>query len=38
MKIEHLTCLWMFVYAMIFEFPEMAKNVILDFSGPTCAS
>ena len=25
MKIERLTCIWMFVYAMIFELPEMAK-------------
>ena len=28
----------MFVSAMIFELPEMAKNEILDFSGPTCVS
>ena len=31
MKIECLTCIWLFVYAMIFEPPEMAKNKILDF-------
>ena len=34
MKIERVTCIWMFVYAMIFELPEMAKDDILDFSGP----
>ena len=28
----------MFVYAMNFELPEMAKNKVLDFSGPTCLS
>ena len=28
----------MFVYAIIFELPEMAKNEILDFSGPTSVS
>ena len=28
----------MFVYAMNFELPEMAKNENLDFSGPTCLS
>ena len=38
MKIERVTCIWMFVYVMIFELPEMAKNKILDFSGPTCVS
>ena len=38
MKIEHVTCIWMFVYAMIFELPEMAKSEILDFSGPTCVN
>ena len=28
MKIERVTCIWMFVYAMIFDFelPEMAKK------------
>ena len=35
MKIERVTCICMFVYAMNFEPPEMAKNKILDFSGPT---
>ena len=38
MKIEHVTCIWMFVYAMIFELPEMAKTEILHFSGPTFVS
>ena len=38
MKIEWVACIWMFVYAMIFKLPEMAKNEILDFSGPTCLS
>ena len=38
MKIEPVTCISMFVYAMIFELPEMAKNEILNFSGPTCVS
>ena len=28
----------MFVYAMIFELPEMAKSEILDFEGPTCVN
>ena len=28
----------MFVYAMIFELPEMAKTEILNFSVPTCVS
>ena len=37
MKIERVTYIWMFVYAMIFELPEM-KNETLDFSGPTCVS
>ena len=32
MKIERVTHIW------IFEQPEMAKNKILDFSGPTCVS
>ena len=26
MKIERMTCIWMFVYAMIFDLPEMAKK------------
>ena len=26
MKIERVTCIRVFVYAMIFELPEMAKN------------
>ena len=26
MKIEPVTCIWMFVYAMNFELPEMAKK------------
>ena len=26
MKIEHVTCIWMFVYALNFELPEMAKK------------
>ena len=25
MKIERVTCIWMFVYTIIFELPEMAK-------------
>ena len=36
MKIECMTCIKM--YAMIFELPEMAKNEIWDFSGPTSVS
>ena len=27
MKIEPVTCIWMFVYAMNFELPEMDKKV-----------
>ena len=38
MKIELVACIWMFVYAMIFELPEIAKNRIWDFSGQTCVS
>ena len=38
MKIENVTCIWMFVYGMIFKLPEMAKNEVLGFSGPTCVS
>ena len=33
-----VSCIWMFLYAIIFELPEMAKIEILDFSGPTCVS
>ena len=34
MKIERVTCIyWKFVYAMIFELQDVAKNEILDFSG-----
>ena len=38
MKIERVTCICMFVYAMNFALPEMAKSEVLDFSGPTCLS
>ena len=38
MKIEPITCILMYVYAMNFELPEMAKSEVLDFSGPTCQS
>ena len=34
MKIEPVTYIWMFVYAMNFELPEMSKKWTLDFSGP----
>ena len=34
MKIEHVTCIWMFVYAMIFELPEMAKKWSFGFFRP----
>ena len=33
-----MRCIWMFVYVMNSELPEMAKNEILDFSGPTFVS
>ena len=33
MKIEPVTYIWMFVYAMNFELPEMSKKWTLDFSG-----
>ena len=33
MKIEHMTCIWMFLYAMNFWAAKMAKNEVLDFSG-----
>ena len=34
MKIEHVTCIWMFVYEMIFEFPEMAQKWSFGFFRP----
>ena len=34
MKIEPVTYIWMFVYAINFEQPEMSKKWTLDFSGP----
>ena len=37
MKIERVTCIWMFAYAMIFELPEMAKNEVWTFQAhPVC--
>ena len=38
MKLEPVTCISMFGYAMNFALPEMAKSEVLDFSGPTCLS
>ena len=34
MKIEPVTYIWMFVYAINFELPEMSKNWTLNLSGP----
>ena len=34
MKIERVTCIWMFVYAMNFELPEMAKKWSFGFFMP----
>ena len=34
MKIEPVTYIWMFVYVMNFELPEMSKKWTLDCSGP----
>ena len=34
MKIEGVTCIWMFVYAMIFELPEMAQKWSFGFFRP----
>ena len=34
MKIERVTCIWMFVYAMIFELPEMAQKWSFGFFRP----
>ena len=34
MKIEPVTYIWMFVYVLNFELPEMPKKWTLDFSGP----
>ena len=34
MKIERVTCIWMFVYAMNFELPEIAKKWSLGFFRP----
>ena len=34
MKIEPVSCIWMCVWAMNFELPEMEKNEVFDFSGP----
>ena len=33
-KIEHVTCIWMFVYVMNFELPEMAKKWSFGFFRP----
>ena len=34
MKIECVTCIWMFVYAINFELPEMAKKLSFGFFRP----
>ena len=34
MKIERVTCIWMFVYAMIFKLPEMAQKWSFRFFRP----
>ena len=34
MKIERVTCIWMFVYAMNFKLPEIAKKWSLGFLSP----
>ena len=34
MKIERVTCIWMFVYAMNFELPEITKKWSLGFFRP----
>ena len=38
MKIEHMTCIWMFVYAMILSSQKWQKSEVFDISGPTCLS
>ena len=34
MKIEPVTCIWMFVYAMNFELPEMSKKWSFEIFRP----
>ena len=38
MKIDLVTCIWMFVYAINFSAPRNEKKLIFDFSGPSCVS
>ena len=38
MKIERMSVFECLCMGRIFVLPEMAKNEILDFSGPTCVS